>query len=645
MTIGRNPGWHLYVAPADGAGLHLGCSDYHASITASLPSGLDGGAYTLVIERLSDEHYARVAEAVSLTLYLYWRDSDTGFGDYLAQLVGLGADVPSGELDRFRVALLAPTEVVRIAAGVRYDATIRARERVHDALATTRLKRSLVATLPEKSLLAQAEAIAEAVDVPVSVYSSPTAADTSAGGGELEPGALALEALAGIARRLEERFNQRGRGMFLIRDGELHVGPGRPVPMGELYRLDAEAGLISSKRTGTTPKDPYFAVANPDSASEAPTRTSWELALHGRPDLKPGDVVVFVPAEIDQARTGSFYDDLAHIGGVVTSPVEDWTKAVTLYVSGVEHRLDRATFATTVVGVGVDGPDDFWDIHSHAPDKGKASRQPASQASKAADVAAEIKRVARLAAGRGAEVAEVRNVRASGDDDPPRLTADYLRGLAVGDGHAQRVRRIDLERKTPSTPAGIGYATPFAWGRYGLVLPRYPGMRVLLVHRDGEGDEAVDVGALWRAGKDIDDGPSEAKPGDWWLALPSDRPEDEALTADGADAVERPDEREASNDLIDAQGRRHIELKQLTIRVSSDSAPKVGTRPALDDEDAKAVTIEHVDGGSRIRMKADGSIEIIAKAGMTIKAGGDLAIEAKNVKVKLASGGNMDVEG
>ena len=56
--------------------------------------------------------------------------------------------------------------------------------------------------------------------------------------------------------------------------------------------------------------------------------------------------------------------------------------------------------------------------------------------------------------------------------------------------------------------------TPFAYGGYGLVLPRYPGERVLLADTGG-GQDVVDIGSVW------DDGVMPpAEPGDWWLVLP-----------------------------------------------------------------------------------------------------------------------------
>ena len=60
------------------------------------------------------------------------------------------------------------------------------------------------------------------------------------------------------------------------------------------------------------------------------------------------------------------------------------------------------------------------------------------------------------------------------------------------------------------------YASPFAWGKFGLVLPRYPGMRVLLAHRNGDDDDLVDIGALWERGN-----APASNPGDYWLILPA----------------------------------------------------------------------------------------------------------------------------
>jgi hypothetical protein len=160
------------------------------------------------------------------------------------------------------------------------------------------------------------------------------------------------------------------------------------------------------------------------------------------------------------------------------------------------------------------------------------------------------------------------------------------------------------------------------------VLPRYPGTRVVLLHRNGDADDPVDAGALWEAGH----GP-DAQPGDWWLVLPVGVPpgDREALPDEGAPAEH---DGKASNDLVDADGNRVIEVGELTVRVGRDSLGGAGTRPARGDDGA--VTIEHADAGARIVIKQDGSVTIHAAADLQVSAGG---------AIRLAAGGDIDLQG
>src|SRR5262249_37987824 len=65
--IGSHAGWHLDFRNGPGdldeRVLAVSSSEYYASIDATLPSGLDGGSYSFVIEGMSSEHYSRLAKA------------------------------------------------------------------------------------------------------------------------------------------------------------------------------------------------------------------------------------------------------------------------------------------------------------------------------------------------------------------------------------------------------------------------------------------------------------------------------------------------------------------------------------------------------------------------------------------------------
>ena len=177
-------------------------------------------------------------------------------------------------------------------------------------------------------------------------------------------------------------------------------------------------------------------------------------------------------------------------------------------------------------------------------------------------------------------------------------------------------------------------------------------MRVVLGHRRALEQEAVDLGAIWDSGA----GPA-SNPGDWWLSLPVGVPQSNRDKASDSDSP-TPWSGAVSQDLTDADGNRMIELGSLVVRIGTNNLSNAGTRPALPN-DAGSISIEHVDGGSKITMKSDGSILIQGKAitvdsqgsdlqittgggGLTLDSGsGDLTINANNVKVSVQ--GTMDV--
>jgi hypothetical protein len=177
------------------------------------------------------------------------------------------------------------------------------------------------------------------------------------------------------------------------------------------------------------------------------------------------------------------------------------------------------------------------------------------------------------------------------------------------------------------------YTTPFAWGKCGLVLPRYPGTRVFVAYRNGLRNDPVEIGALWESGH----GP-DSQAGDWWLILPVGIPENERATI-AEDKTPQEHTGKVSQDLIDADGNRVIEVGELTVRVGRDKLKKAGERPARGQADS--VTIEHSGGGASITIDQNGKISIKGK-NIELDAGsGDIKMNAANVKVTVS--GSMDI--
>jgi len=610
--------------------LEVGRDEYDGEISATLPAGLEGGAYSFTIEGLSDDDYATIAagRARVLQLYLYWREAVGGLGAAVSSLAGLtdlAGVVKSQQIPSALVATLRIESITRRAGGRRYETVVTARERAFDIVASSPL-----CTAIDKPV---GDAVKELLGTHCGFddfkwWGASPGPGAAAPAGKpanvvLEKGRTVAGLLAELGAKLEESSGRYGRGMFLIRNGRLHIGA-RPIPLepGTPVELSLDNGLVEVQTLQPVPSDPTFDVCDGlKQGRRAPTRRQFQLTLKGRPDLKPGDVVRF-EAPAAEAGNGS-------------------ASAVTLYVATVDHRLGRTTgFVTTVTGIEVAGTS-YWDSHSNP--RRSAETQSAAGGSAETQAAQGVKQMVRelLGSQPSTEVGEVRSVTTKGMQEPPAQTETVWRGLVAGDGEPNQGRRLDIARPSPAPAPDIPYATPFAWGKCGLVLPRYPGTRVLLAHRDGRGEEAVDVGALWQSGH----GP-ESEAGDFWLILPVG-----ASTQAATDEKKAPSEHtgEVTQDLIDANGHRWIEAGELTIRVGPKTLKKAGTRPA-DPSDRDGLTIEHPDSKAKIQIKSDGTIrieaakklELVGKDGISISAPGkQIDIAAEDVKVTVDNA--MDV--
>jgi len=169
----------------------------------------------------------------------------------------------------------------------------------------------------------------------------------------------------------------------------------------------------------------------------------------------------------------------------------------------------------------------------------------------------------------------------------------------------------------------------------GLVVPRYPGTRVVLVHRNGQALQPVDIGALWESAQ----GP-DTLAGDWWLILPAGIDDDKREKASGA-TQPKPWFKEVTNDLIDADGNRVIHVGELTIRVGK--LTLAGDRP--DRAPLKeGVTIEHAAGDARITIDKDGKIRVEANGDLElVSKQGDIALQAPQGSVNVSVADSMEV--
>jgi len=427
--------------------------------------------------------------------------------------------------------------------------------------------------------------------------------------------------------------NRFGLGMYLIRDGVLHMGPGRLVVGGAPKDLTPANGLIEIQRNGTVNTDTTFNPLKAGPNATAPSRDLFEITMKGRPDLKPGDFVKIALPPEDKTGESPSPDGWTRVrplaSGAFGSLGSDPPPNHMLYVTGVAHRLSRTVgFVTTISGISTPSRDDTWYTHSRE-SRPEQSRE--VDGTPDAQAAGAVRRLIRSGAGRRfLEVGQVRAIHASGDEPPPQ-TETVWRSLGTDDGDMYAATRVGFADDASVELSAMPYATPFAWGPCGLILPRYPGMRVLVEHRNGESSDPIDVGALW----DWRRAP-QSNPGDYWLILPASVPKDQRASLSEKAEPANPAGK-ATNDLTDADGNRVIEVGQLTIRVGTDLLSDAGTRPEIA---ASAIHIEHAKG-STITIDQDGNVTISSAADLTLSAAGNMTLDASAIAVKVSS--SMDV--
>lgn len=648
IEVGNDAGWVLEFHHADSDGTitdepaaSFRSTDYYATIDAHLQDGLQGGAYTFTIEGLIDSDYQAISQArpqrlVVAKLYMFWNDSPSGPLTYLSNLAGLSGGPSPAALSKALVAVLYVTDVKRKLGSMTYDTEIHAIE-----WAFRMMRQPLQSPLREDFYRSVCLDIYERTQIPINTFPASGRLTVDRAG---TPGSEKVNyptgktygaILAEIARAVEANLDQHGHQMLLIRDGQIYLGP-REIPLdGEIKPLTVATGLLEATADGTSDPDP----SDPDVSGQR-QRPEFTLTLKGRPDIKPGDVVKFEPAPendstmpgLGSALAGAFSGPILPGAGTAVSD----TNAITLAVTSVKHRLGKAAgFVSEAKGVKLQDPKRPWENYS---DNGATPKRmtPSPTADAAGSAASAIKEhledwTANLCY---FDVGQVRAFNSgTGGALSPSQTETVWEGLREVDKNPNGTRRLPVDHNN-AVRTEIPYASPFAWGKCGLVLPRYPGMRIAVGHRRALDNDAVDVGAIWDSGT----GP-DSRPGDWWLSLPVGVPASERAQAADADNP-LPWSGPVSQDLIDADGNRTIELGSLVVRVGRNQLQSAGTRPAA-ASDAGSITIEHQSGESSIVMKQDGSIVIKGKA-ITIDAGaGDITMKANKVDVQVATA--MDV--
>ncbi|HET9141624.1 hypothetical protein [Actinophytocola sp.] len=622
FAVGVVPAWALVFRDATtDRQLRLISSDsYVGSVSATLASGLAGGSYEIVVEGLTPEDYQEIRRPpLTADLHLWWQDAPGGRRGGLARFTGLNSSLSATTPDPPEDSLVARLRVERLwrrPGQRRIEVVVDAVELVVGRLAEHFVAGRCFATLQ------RAVDVVTAGVVPVVGYGL-AAAEPVAGQADFAttPPGNALTAMTVLTRQLQSALRLAGQPVAMIRDGRLHLGKwttsAQRTGLDRIRSLADDSGLLNIERGAAVPRDsrvPPVLTGGP-----APPRQSVAVTALGRPDLKPGDTVRLV------------------------LPPEDFAAGdpATCRIVEVSHQVSREKgFLTRFRAVLLTGADDGWDsIPARADGENTTPRQPAVPfADSAHGAASTVGGVITDLVSRA--VGEVRSRPAMIHDhavsqDSPRHSSDVWYATTVADGHPGAAQRAPITADAHAEVAQVPYLTPFAWGGFGLVLPRYPGTRVVLANVGGGPGDFVDVGALWPR-----NGGPAAKPGDYWLALPVAVPDREHLRDPDRPL---PDDGPATHDLIDADGTRVIETARFVLRVT-DRLTRVPDRPAPDDDLGDGTVLIETRSGdgtpARITLSADGAVTISARS-ITFDAEDQIALNAKDVRVTVD--GTMDV--
>jgi hypothetical protein len=631
---GNFAGWMITFHKVDGnkigeETLVVNSDQYDADLSAKLESGLSGGTFTFVIEGLSDDDYKKLLTSQAARLHLYWRDT-TSIPSSLLSTAGLTTLLPkpkmsSNDDDPTLIAELALRPRIRRRTGTRhYEAVIEAEHWIFYQLKKQHVTDAMLKSLKDTNPL---DAIKTLVKDIITIETYPHTAWTtlkSSVQNSLKEGQTLFEALNKLGELLREALPFTGHDLFVIRKGSLHVGfRSIPLPSGaEAKALTAEVGLVEAER---------LEMGN----DEAKKPHTFRLTMRGYPDIQPGDVVSFdPPSEEPITQTspkGGIFADILKASPLGSLGKSSKAESALLCVTHIDHHQGRTSgFVTFVNGVVIQGNDQkAWQPVEK--DKPKSSDSAVPATSNEGRAAQSFKKAIGDAIQeiQGTEVGEVRKVTTKGSTEPPGQTVDVWRGLEAGDGKVNGTRRLSIRRKSPSPVGGVPYSTPFAWGKCGLVIPYYVGTRILMTHRGGKAEDPIVTGAVWESGK----GP-ESKAGDWWLGLPVDVPENQRASIPESDTPRIPENLKASNDLIDGEGRRIIEVGEFIIRIGKKALQEAGKRPERKSEQNDTITIQHLDGECLLTLKADGTIILKGKK-VEIEAVETITMKAKDVKISV----------
>jgi hypothetical protein len=626
-VVGFDAGWTLtfHAAGPDGTplpatpeDLRLSRTGHTASLRVDAEAAWRAATFEATVDGVTEDDLHRMVRErlVYVTLQLGWRDLGSGF---LAGLATVAATFTGGltrdDDDLVEVMTARVRRVERLHGDVRYRTRIAGVDArfhllqvrdapVEGAEAGQTLEdhvRRVSGPTANVLLHGVSGPSAQAIDEPIN----------------LPEGIKAVDAVSRLVTQVVGHPVDR-RTAYLRSEGlwlDHLQGDSETVPS---HDLTLATGVVTTRpliedRTLDDPMlDPF--------AAEAATVTRAEVVLRGRPEIEVGDVVrleLDLPAPGDPPSIvstnpfGPLGDAVVGIGQAFgASPPPDLKP---FRVVAVQHRLGPTEGFSTTLTV----EDATTAIGSRPAGGSEADRVASSLASRSTGADRHPAAPLRLGA----------NVGVVGRQTPSTPPAE---GRFV-----RRAQRVDVQEGLAARPAGGGapivvnrpvrapygerqhrvenkpYLTPFAFGKTGLVVPHYPGQRVLDVHLGGIEADAIVAGSLWTDGNE-----PVSEPGDWWLNLPVGWENRESETRAAEASV--PTGGEATNDLTDGDGGRVIEVKGLRISVGADALGTAGTRPGA--ATAEVVRIEHPAGGASIAIDEDGNITMTTDETITFSA-------------------------
>lgn len=614
--VGFDAGWKIELraagadgAPTDNGMISISRNDYAATVKVERTASFRAPSFDIVIDGLSDQHHNLIVGTphVFVKILLGWRDIGGGaaapFKDVGALFSGSGG--PDGNYREVIHGRLHSYE--RLHGEFRYRTHLTGIDRHFHRMRYTTAKAPEVR--PGDPVIRYAELLAQQVSVPIIKHPPIGPYEPIDEVIEIPAKARITQALQQIARAAHGGDVGRQVPLYMGIDG-LHVGPWAAPSTAnhmETKRIEMRNGLVEVKPV--VANDPNDCV----DPFGVPTILRFDLMLRGRADLEVGNLVELevdvpspgtLPPTIASSVLGGVGDVVSGVASAFGRPPEP--RYTSFRIVSVKHELDRARGFVTSARV-----------ERQRADEGDATGAEAEPHTRVLDEAARTAVV--LAAQSRAERHELLTL------DVAHIVAQssYVQDI---DGRTFGPQRLELNSgltRSGQSNAGVTdaaatiptrlfnkpYLTPFAFGQTGLIIPHYPGTRVVDLHYRDDVRNAIVAGCIWPDGTE-----PRSKYGDYWLSLPigyhpaerDDTPSDAA-----------PPSGPAVHDLIDIDGGRALHVRGFRISIGEGKLVDAGSRPtnAASDE----LLIEHK-SGARIRIDAEGNITISTTKDLTIDA-------------------------